>query len=73
SVPEELIRRVRHWIDLPLIVGGGIRSPEEAAEKVKAGADFIVVGTAFDDGISSKIINQYTSAIHEAGRQRKSL
>ena len=31
-----------------MIVGGGIRSPEEASAAVKAGADIIVTGTLVD-------------------------
>ena len=68
SVPAELIARVRQWTDLPLIVGGGIRSPEEAAEKVQAGADFIVIGTAFDGGAPPETMEQFAAAIRRAGR-----
>jgi len=32
----------------PLFVGGGIRSPEAAAEARTAGADFVVIGTALE-------------------------
>jgi len=71
SVPADVITRVRQWIDLPLIVGGGIRSPEEAAEKVKAGADFIVIGTAFDGGAPPEMMEPFSAAIRRAARKRK--
>lgn len=35
---------------VPVIVGGGIRSPEAAAEVARAGADLIVTGTLAEDG-----------------------
>ncbi|MEM0156040.1 MAG: geranylgeranylglyceryl/heptaprenylglyceryl phosphate synthase [Thermoplasmataceae archaeon] len=44
-VPASLISKVRPGIDLPLIVGGGIRSPEAASIVSKAGADIVVTGT----------------------------
>ncbi len=71
SVPEEMIRTVRRWIELPLVVGGGIRSPEEAGEKVRAGADFVVVGTAFAEADQTRKIEDFSRAVHEAGRRKK--
>ena len=44
-VPAEIVKAVRDEIEALLIVGGGIRSPEEASAAVKAGADIIVTGT----------------------------
>ena len=44
-VPVEIVRKVRKAITVKLIVGGGIRTPGAAAERVKAGADIIVTGT----------------------------
>jgi len=71
SVPDDLIKKVKEWVDLPVIVGGGIRSAPEAAEKVKAGADFIVIGTAFEDPDSVKQIDRFCQAVHRAGSERK--
>ncbi|HLD57492.1 MAG TPA: geranylgeranylglyceryl/heptaprenylglyceryl phosphate synthase [archaeon] len=47
SVPAEAVGAVKHAVgeDVFVIVGGGIREPEVAKEKVKAGADIIVTGT----------------------------
>ena len=44
-VPAEIVEAVRDEIEALLIVGGGIRSPEDASAAVKAGADIIVTGT----------------------------
>ncbi len=47
-VSEEMIRVVRKSIQVPLIVGGGIRTPEKAAANCKAGADLIVIGNSLE-------------------------
>lgn len=44
-VPVEMVRAVKKEIEIPLIVGGGIRTPETAEKIVAAGADIIVTGT----------------------------
>ncbi|NNE28078.1 MAG: geranylgeranylglyceryl/heptaprenylglyceryl phosphate synthase, partial [Saprospiraceae bacterium] len=43
-ISTELIDTVSSAINIPLIVGGGIRTPEQAHADVQAGADVIVVG-----------------------------
>jgi putative glycerol-1-phosphate prenyltransferase len=47
-IPPRLIRAVREEVNLPLVVGGGIRSEEAARNALRAGADLIVVGTALE-------------------------
>lgn len=47
-VPEEMIREVNARIDLPLIVGGGIRNAETARALLLAGADVIVTGNILE-------------------------
>jgi phosphoglycerol geranylgeranyltransferase len=44
-VPYGMVSKVKEEIDVPLIVGGGIRTPEDAGALAKAGADIIVTGT----------------------------
>ncbi len=48
SVPNDMIRSVKENTHLPIICGGGIRSAKEVQEKWDAGADIVVVGTAFE-------------------------
>jgi putative glycerol-1-phosphate prenyltransferase len=43
-----MIRKVKESITVPLIVGGGIRTPEQARISCQAGADLIVVGNAIE-------------------------
>ena len=51
SVPLEIIRLVAQNIEVPLIVGGGIRSKTEIQNAHKAGADLVVIGTAFENNL----------------------
>ncbi len=44
SVPTEMIKMVREYVEIPIIVGGGICDGASALEKLKAGADIIVTG-----------------------------
>lgn len=48
-VSAEMIRAVREVVPCPLIAGGGIRTSEDALEAWNAGADLIVVGTAWEE------------------------
>jgi len=48
AVPAEMIQRVSKELSIPLIVGGGIRSGEQAQRAWYSGADMIVVGSAFE-------------------------
>jgi len=47
-VPPEMIRMVKQLINIPLIVGGGIRTKEQALAAASAGADIIVTGNVIE-------------------------
>ena len=49
TVPPEMIAAVRRTVDLPIIIGGGIRDAKTARALCAAGADMLVVGTAFEE------------------------
>ncbi len=65
SVPEEIIATVSRAISLPVIVGGGIRTPEDAAKRVAAGASFIVIGNHFQENNHNALIREFADAIHQ--------
>ena len=44
-----MIREVKKNTDIPLIVGGGIHTPEQVRQIYDAGADIIVVGSVVED------------------------
>lgn len=47
-VPVEMVKSVRKVTLTTLIVGGGIKTPKAAMERVKAGAEIIVTGTLIE-------------------------
>ena len=51
KVPEAMIKQVSKNIDLPLIVGGGIRTQKDLEAAYASGADLVVIGTAFEKGL----------------------
>ena len=52
SVPQEMITLVSQNIKIPLLVGGGICSKQEIQNAYTAGADLVVIGTAFENDIN---------------------
>lgn len=46
AVSRKMIAEVKSQISLPLVVGGGINTPEDLIDRFSAGADVAVVGTA---------------------------
>ncbi|MFN4761829.1 geranylgeranylglyceryl/heptaprenylglyceryl phosphate synthase [Gillisia sp. Q332] len=48
AVSEEIISAVKDAINIPLIVGGGIRTQQRLMKSYDAGADMVVIGTAFE-------------------------
>ena len=62
-VSSSMISKVSKMIHIPLIVGGGLRTPEAAAEAAKAGADIICIGTTFEK--EPEMLKRFADAIHE--------
>lgn len=48
-VPESMVAAVSAAVSVPLLAGGGIRTPEQAKTAWQAGADLIVVGNAIEN------------------------
>lgn len=61
-VSASMISKVRAHISVPIIVGGGLRTPESAAAACSAGADIVVIGTAVER--SPQLIAQICDAVH---------
>ena len=51
-VSESIISAVKRELQIPLIVGGGIRSKKQLDEAYNFGADLVVIGTAFEESES---------------------
>ncbi|MBN4051380.1 geranylgeranylglyceryl/heptaprenylglyceryl phosphate synthase [bacterium AH-315-M05] len=61
-ISESMISKVSQSISVPLIIGGGIRTPEEAVNSCKAGADVIVVGNAIEGNVL--LVKSISEAVH---------
>jgi putative glycerol-1-phosphate prenyltransferase len=57
-----MIQQVSKHISIPVIVGGGITTPEKAIENCKAGADIIVIGNAIEK--DPALIQMIAEGIH---------
>ena len=49
SVPNEMLKAVSKNINIPIICGGGIKTKTEIQEKWDAGANIVVIGSAFEN------------------------
>jgi len=67
-VPNQMITEVARYSGLPVIVGGGIRTPEQAAQKARAGAIAVVVGNALEHGRPAALIQDFVQAVHFKNR-----
>ena len=68
-IPYEMIRYVKDVIDIPLIVGGGIKTGEVARNVVKSGADIVVTGTVIEHMQQEQSISSIITAIQNQGPQ----
>jgi len=62
AISEKMIKKVSSNISIPLIIGGGINTPQKAILACKAGADIIVVGNAIEK--DSSLIKKIGKAVH---------
>lgn len=62
-ISKETIKLVHQNIEIPLIVGGGIRNVEKAVENAQNGADVIVVGNSIEK--DPALINEISQALHD--------
>ncbi|HLG31859.1 MAG TPA: geranylgeranylglyceryl/heptaprenylglyceryl phosphate synthase, partial [Ignavibacteriaceae bacterium] len=63
-VPDEMVKAVSNVCKIPIIVGGGLRSPAEARNKVENGASLIVTGNFFENENNWGLVKDFASAIH---------
>jgi phosphoglycerol geranylgeranyltransferase len=65
-VPNEIIKAVKKNINIPLVVGGGIRDAKTAGKTAKAGADVVVTGTKLEEEKNlKKVLNDIIKSIEE--------
>lgn len=69
-IPLEMVKTVSSLIEIPYIVAGGIRTPEQAKDVIKSGASIIQIGTAFENEKGLTKIKDFVRAVREGARQR---
>lgn len=70
-MPIEMVSAVAKSITVPYIAAGGIRTPQEAASVISAGAGAVQVGTALQSGGNLKEkVSGMVKAIREAGKKK---
>ncbi|MDX1531025.1 MAG: geranylgeranylglyceryl/heptaprenylglyceryl phosphate synthase [Rhodothermales bacterium] len=66
-VSEEMVAAIVEACSVPLVVGGGLRTPEAVARRVAAGARFVVVGNAIEQrGGDGAFVADLAAAAHTA-------
>ena len=65
TVPNEMVKAVSSICSVPVIVGGGIKSPKVAREKVDNGAKIIVTGNFFENENNWSLIKEFADAVHK--------
>ncbi|HUX60542.1 MAG TPA: geranylgeranylglyceryl/heptaprenylglyceryl phosphate synthase [Ignavibacteriaceae bacterium] len=63
-VTNEMVKAVSSYCSVPVIVGGGIRSPQIAREKIESGAKIIVTGNFLEDINNWGLIKEFADAVH---------
>jgi phosphoglycerol geranylgeranyltransferase len=63
TVPLAMIEQVSSYIDIPIIIGGGIRDEEYAEDAARAGASFVVIGNALED--KPELVARFAGKIHQ--------
>lgn len=64
SVPVKMIKIVSSAVSVPVIVGGGIRTPQAASQIVEAGAKIVVVGNHLEDENNWDLVSGFADAVH---------
>jgi len=65
-VPLAMVRAARESVDLPIVLGGGIVTSEQAEKLAAAGADIIVTGTLVENGDFEGRLKKIVDMVHRA-------
>jgi phosphoglycerol geranylgeranyltransferase len=74
--PPEMVAAVKKTIDVPLIVAGGVRTPEFAFQTVKAGADVVHIGSAIektggDEKACLQLMKDLVAGVQRGAKEKK--
>jgi phosphoglycerol geranylgeranyltransferase len=63
-VPADLVSAVSRFVSIPVMVGGGIRTPETARDLVRAGAKIVVTGDVIERAGDAGLLKAFADAVH---------
>lgn len=70
-IPLEIVVAVRNAIEIPYLVGGGIKTPDQAGKIITAGADWIQIGTATETTKDvKKLVTEFVKVIKQKGKSK---
>ena len=64
AIPDEMVNAVAKVCSVPVIVGGGLRTPKEVRSKVENGASIIVTGNFFENENNWGLVKDFANAVH---------
>ncbi|MBR8534824.1 geranylgeranylglyceryl/heptaprenylglyceryl phosphate synthase [Carboxylicivirga sediminis] len=65
-ISQAMIRAVQAAVDVPLMIGGGIRSVDDLLRAYEAGADLVVVGNVLEQDLS--LLNDFHEVVERFNR-----
>jgi phosphoglycerol geranylgeranyltransferase len=64
-VPLPIVAAIRKMTDINIVIAGGVKTPDDASELIKAGANCIHIGTRIEDGNNPlEQATKFAKAIH---------
>ncbi len=66
-IDDSMVETVSMSVECPLIIGGGLKTPELCEAKAKAGADLVVVGDAIEK--NPQLVLEMAAAVHGASKK----
>ena len=63
-VPPGMVNDVSSCVEIPVVVGGGLGTPEDCASRIEAGASFVVAGSRLERDPSLTLLRELADATH---------
>jgi putative glycerol-1-phosphate prenyltransferase len=65
AVPADMVAAVAENVEIPILVGGGLRTAEACSERIRAGASLVVVGTSVENNPRPDFLRELAAAVHQ--------
>ena len=64
TISPDLLTQITEHIDIPVMVGGGIKNKESALSLAKNGASYLVIGSLIEQTLDLNLLTQINSSVH---------